>query len=336
MSRAARRPVTARELAAQIGCEIVGDSTRMIRGVSALESAGETDLCFFSDAAYREAAKASSAGFVLVRGADDGAENAVKLIHPNPHAAFAHALNVLFPVAQGAKSIAATAVVSDTAIVIGATLHPCVVIGERSNVGEGSVIHANSTVGTDVRIGRDCIIYPGVSVYDGCTIGDRVIIHSGTVIGSDGFGFQPSATGWIKVQQVGAVVIGSDVEIGANCTIDRGAIQDTVIGNDVKIDNQVHIAHNCRVGNHTAIAGCAGLAGSTIIGERCMLGGATRFTGHLSVCDDSIVSGGTIVTSSITEKGRTTGIFPATSHRDWMKIAATLRRSIKRKSTESN
>jgi UDP-3-O-[3-hydroxymyristoyl] glucosamine N-acyltransferase len=335
MSRAARRPVTARELAVRIGCEIVGDAERLIGGVSGLDSASASDLCFFSDAAYREKAKASSAGFVLVRSADDAAESAIKLVHPNPHAAFAQALDVLFPAIEYAQSIAVSAVVSPTAITTGATLHACVVIGERSKVGEGSVIHANTTVGSDVSIGRDCIVYPGVNIYDGCTIGHRAIIHSGTVIGSDGFGFQPSATGWIKVQQVGTVVIGNDVEIGANCTIDRGAIDDTVIGNDVKMDNQVHIAHNCRIGNHTAIAGCAGLAGSTIIGERCMLGGATRFTGHLSVCDDSIVSGGTIVTSSITEKGRTTGIFPATSHHDWTKIAATLRRSIKKKSSES-
>jgi UDP-3-O-[3-hydroxymyristoyl] glucosamine N-acyltransferase len=331
MSRAARRPITARELAAHIGCAVVGDKERVISGVSSLDSAAAVDLCFFSDPAYREKAKTSNAGFVLARDADDAAANAVKLVHPNPHAAFAQALNVLFPAIEYVKSVAASAIVSSTAEVSGAVILACAVVGERSVVGEGSVVHANTTIGADVRLGRDCIIHPGVVIYDGCSIGDRAIIHSGTVIGSDGFGFQPSATGWIKVPQVGTVVIGNDVEIGANCTIDRGAIDDTVIGNDVKIDNQVHIAHNCRIGNHTAIAGCAGLAGSTIIGERCMLGGASRYTGHLSVCDDSIVSGGTIVMSSITEKGRTTGIFPATSHGDWVKIAATLRRSIKKK-----
>jgi UDP-3-O-[3-hydroxymyristoyl] glucosamine N-acyltransferase len=331
VGRAARHPVSARELAARIGCEVIGDAERIVSGVAALESAGATDLCFFSDAAYREKALVSRAGFMLVRSADDASPGAVKLVHPKPHTAFAEALDVLFPQAVHAKSVAASATVSPSASVDGAAVLAGGVVGERTLIGAGSVIHANVTIGADVVIGVDCVIHPNVTVYDGCTIGDRAVIHSGAVIGSDGFGFQPSPTGWIKVQQVGAVVIGNDVEIGANTTIDRGALDDTVIGDDVKIDNQVHIAHNCRIGNHTAIAGCAGLAGSTIIGERCMLGGASRYTGHLSVCDDSIVSGGTIVMSSITEKGRTTGIFPATSHGDWVKIAATLRRSIKKK-----
>ena len=335
MSRPARRSISARELAALIGSDVVGDGEQIISGVAALETASGSDLCFFSDVKYREKALASCAGFMLVRSAADVSPATVALVHPTPHAAFAHALDLLFPPKKYAVGVDARANVAASANVAGSAVLAFAQVGDGAVIGAGCVIHPNVVIGANVSIGRDCVLHSGVTIYDGCTIGDRAIIHSGTVIGSDGFGFQPSDAGWIKVQQVGAVVIGYDVEIGANCTIDRGALDDTVIGNGVKIDNLVHIAHNCRIGNHTAIAGFAGLAGSTIIGERCMLGGASRYTGHLSVCDDSIISGGTIVTTSITEKGRTTGIFPATSHRDWIRIAATLRRSIQKKSTDA-
>ena len=164
---------------------------------------------------------------------------------------------------------------------------------------------------------------------NGVRIGDRCIVHSGAVLGADGFGFQPTREGWHKVAQVGSVVVGNDVEIGANSTIDRGAIEDTVIGHGVKIDNLVQIAHNVRIGEHTAIAGCVGIAGSATIGARCMIGGAAMINGHVSICDDVIVSGGTLIANSILHPGRHTGVFPTTEHREWTKIAARLRRSAK-------
>jgi UDP-3-O-[3-hydroxymyristoyl] glucosamine N-acyltransferase len=331
VSRAVDRPISARLLASEIGCELSGDGEKIIRGVANLESATDTDLSFFADIRYRERAGQSKAGFLITRVDTEIASGAVRLFHAMPHVAFAKALDALFPALEPAYAISKYASVDETATVKGVEIGANATVGAHSTIGARSVIHANVSIGPKVRIGTDCIIYPGVSIYDHCVIGDRAIIHSGAVIGADGFGFQPSKEGWLKVKQVGAVVIGSDVEIGANTTIDRGAIEDTVIGNGVKIDNLVQIAHNCRIGNHTVVAGCAGMAGSTVIGERCMIGGASMIVGHLSICDDAVISGGTLIAESITEKGRMTGIFPATSHRDWMKIAAQLRRSVRTK-----
>jgi UDP-3-O-[3-hydroxymyristoyl] glucosamine N-acyltransferase len=331
MGRAVSRPIAAEALASQLACEIAGDGKLVIHGVANLESATSNELSFFSDARYRDRAAQSKAGFLIARREHVSDSNAVMLFHAQPHIAFARAIDILFPLAAPTAMIADRAVVDPSANVPGAEIRANAVIGAHTSIGERTVIHGNVSIGAHVKLGVDCVVYPGVAIYDGCTIGDRAIIHSGAVIGADGFGFQPSASGWVKVRQVGAVVIGNDVEIGANTTIDRGAIEDTVIGNGVKIDNQVQIAHNCRIGDNTIIAGCAGMAGSTIIGERCMIGGAAMIVGHLSICDDTVISGGTLIAESIVEKGRITGVFPATPHREWMRIAATLRRSVRAK-----
>ncbi|TAG44543.1 MAG: UDP-3-O-(3-hydroxymyristoyl)glucosamine N-acyltransferase [Betaproteobacteria bacterium] len=330
MGRAADRPISAQTLASAIGAKYHGSAEATISGVASLETATSSELSFLADTRYRGRAEASLAGFLLVRDEFVSMGSSIKLVHPAPHLAFAKALEILFPVAPVVPGVSARAVVDSTATVDGAEIRGNASVGRQSVIGVGTVIHSNASVGDNVTIGRDCVIRPGVSIYDGCVIGDRCIIHSGTVIGADGFGFQPTASGWVKVAQVGRVIIGNDVEIGSNTSIDCGAIEDTVIGNGVKIDNLVQIAHNCRVGDHTAIAGCAGLAGSTIVGARCMIGGGAMLTGHMTVCDDAVISGGTLVSSSVTDPGRITGVFPSLPHRDWMKMAATLRRSIKK------
>ncbi len=330
MGRAALRPLSAQALASAVGARLIGDANAVIHGVASLESATPSELSFLSDARYRVRAESSLAGFLLVREEFVEMGGAIKLVHASPHLAFAKALDVLFPAAPTIPGVSPRAAVHESATVVGAEIRAHASIGANSVVGAGSLIHSNAVIGDNVRIGIDCVIHPGVSIYEGCIIGDRCIIHSGTVIGADGFGFQPTASGWAKVQQVGAVVIGNDVEIGSNTSIDRGAIEDTVIGNGVKIDNLVQIAHNCRIGDHTAIAGCAGMAGSTIVGARCMIGGASMLTGHISICDDAVISGGTLVSQSVTDPGRITGVFPSLPHREWMKMAATLRRSIKK------
>ncbi len=327
MGRSVVRPLSVEALAQHLGARFIGNGALSIRGVANLESAGDGDLTFFADAKHRAVAAATKTSVLIVRDADVEINNCTRIVHAAPHAAFAAALAALFPASPVLPGTSLQAVVDGSAQVSFARVDAFVHVGENSRVGSGTHLHPGVSVGAGVVIGRDCIIYPGAQIYSGVQMGDRCIVHSGAVIGSDGFGFQPSSRGWQKVPQVGAVIVGDDVEIGANTTIDRGAIEDTVIGNGVKIDNLVQIAHNCRIGDHTAIAGCAGVAGSTTIGARCMIGGAAMIVGHLTICDDVVISGGTLVSSPITAPGRYTGVFPSTEHKMWTKIAAGLRRS---------
>jgi UDP-3-O-[3-hydroxymyristoyl] glucosamine N-acyltransferase len=205
-------------------------------------------------------------------------------------------------------------------------------VGAAATVEAGALIGENVVIGPGCRIGRDVVIGAGtrlhanVTVYHGCVIGQNCILHAGAVIGADGFGFARERDGsWIKIPQVGRVVIGDDVEVGANTTIDRGALDDTVIGDCVKLDNQIQIAHNVRIGEKTAIAGCVGIAGSTTIGARCMIGGQAGIIGHLNIADDVVVSAGTLVTKSITRGGVYTANLPVQSHPDWVRNFAHLR-----------
>ncbi len=330
MGRSVAHPLTVGALASALNAELVGDPEALITRVSSLDTAGEGDLSFFSDRKHRAAADRASASVLLVRDAERDVSAGIRLIHPAPHLAFAQALDLLFPADRVIAGVASQAAVDATALVAGAQIDAFVFVGARSRIGSGSHIHPNATIHHDVEIGDDCSVHSSAVIYPGVRLGHRCIVHSGAIIGADGFGFQPSKSGWRKVAQVGGVVIGDDVEIGASTTIDRGAIDDTVIGNGVKIDNQVQVAHNCRIGDNTAIAGCVGIAGSTRIGARCMLGGASMVVGHLAICDDVVVSGGSLVSASIDEPGQYTGIFPIAPHREWMKMAATLRRSIKK------
>lgn len=329
MGRRVQRPLIAKALAIELGAQCLGDDTVRITGVASLDFAAAGDLTFFSDTKHRAAATKSAASVLIVREADVNIASCTRIIHPAPHSAFARALDLLFASPPLVAEVSPMAQVASSAQVDGVRVDAFASIGERTEIGTGSVVSAQVFVGDDVIIGENCLLHPGVRVLAGVRMGDRCIIHPGTVIGSDGFGFQPTREGWRKVAQVGTVIVGNDVEIGANTAIDRGAIEDTVIGNGVKIDNLVQIAHNVRIGDNTAIAGCAGIAGSSTIGARCMLGGASMIVGHLSICDDVVVSGGTLVATSITQPGQYTGVFPTTEHREWIKIAATLRRSTK-------
>lgn len=207
----------------------------------------------------------------------------------------------------------------------GVNIGPHCVIEAGVAIGAGSRLGAGTVVGTGTQIGVDALIYPRVSLYHQITIGDRAIIHSGAVIGADGFGFAPHPQGgWAKIAQLGSVTVGHDVEIGANTTIDRGALDNTIIGNGVKLDNQIMLGHNVHVGDHTAIAACVGVAGSTRIGARCIVGGAAMVSGHLTITDDVQISGGTAVTSSINQAGRYSGVYPFAEHKQWQYNAAVI------------
>ena len=329
MGRSVANPLSAGALATALDAELIGDASTLIRSVSSLDTASDGDLSFFSDSKHHAAAVRAVGCVLLVRDADRDIVAGIRLIHPAPHLAFAQALDLLFPAQKVVAGVSSQASVDATAQVSGAQIDAFAFVGARAKIGAGSRIHPHATVHCDAEIGDDCEVHSGAVIHPGVRLGYRCIVHSGAVIGADGFGFQPGKAGWRKVLQVGGVVIGDDVEIGANTTIDCGAIDDTVIGNGVKIDNQVQIAHNCHIGDHTAIAGCVGIAGSARIGKRCMLGGAVMVVGHLTICDDVVVSGGSLVASSIDKPGQYTGIFPITTHREWLQIAARLRRSAK-------
>jgi UDP-3-O-[3-hydroxymyristoyl] glucosamine N-acyltransferase len=199
------------------------------------------------------------------------------------------------------------------------------VIGEGAKIGAACVIMEGCSIGAGVTIGENVRLYPRVVIYHGCVLGNNIIAHSGVVIGADGFGIAMEEGRWLKIPQIGRVVIGNDVEIGANTTIDRGALDDTVIEEGVKLDNQIQIAHNVRIGAHTAIAGCVGIAGSATIGKYCRIGGSAGILGHLQIADYVEIASFTLIGKSIREKGSYSGIFPFSSNQEWRKNAAHLR-----------
>jgi UDP-3-O-[3-hydroxymyristoyl] glucosamine N-acyltransferase len=336
LPRALPKPTTAGDLAREFGLELRGDATTAITSVASLSAAAAGSLTFFSDKKLAKLVADSAASAIIAPADCELNASVTHLVSPAPHTAFAKILEQLFPLMPYEKGLDTSYHADATASINDAIVQEKCGIGAGSSVGSRTVLQRGVQVGRNVRIGRDCMFYPGVVIYDDVEIGDRCIVHANTVIGSDGFGFQPSKSGWVKVPQVGSVVIGNDVEIGANCAIDRGAIENTIIGDGVKIDNLVQIAHNVRIGEHTAIAGCAGIAGSATIGARCMIGGAAMVIGHLEICDDVVISGGTLVSESIRTPGRYTAVFPYAEHREWMRMAATLRRSAKKKSSSGN
>lgn len=333
---------TAIELAEQFQVSLVGESSHAFLGLAPLERAQSDHISFLSNPLYRQQANDSGAGALIVSKADleflqayPGANSAqrVYFVSRNPYATFARMAQ------HFAKAVAPTyppgihpSAAIDATAMIPASCHigPFVQIGAGVQLGERAVILGNTMIGRDSVIGEDTLIYPSVSIYYATKIGKRCIIHSGAVIGADGFGFAPdfSAAGgeWIKIPQVGSVVIGDDVEIGASTTIDRGALSDTEVGAGTKIDNQVQIAHNVVIGQCCVVAGCAAISGSTKIGNFCIIGGAANFAGHLTIADRTTVSGNTSIIRSITEPGQHfTGVYPSMLHSAWEKNAAILR-----------
>jgi UDP-3-O-[3-hydroxymyristoyl] glucosamine N-acyltransferase len=222
-------------------------------------------------------------------------------------------------VADGA-SVAASALVDASACIESGA-----VVGARASIGAGVRIGAVAVVGADAVIGPGTRLHPRAVVLDGCRLGERCIVASGAVIGADGFGFAPLDGRWIKIPQVGTVIIGNDVEIGANTTVDRGTMGDTIIEDGVKLDNQIQVAHNCFIGAHTVIAGCVGIAGSARIGRGCQIGGAAMIAGHLTIADGCAIGPATVVVSSVTEPGHYSAFLPLMKNRDWQRTAVILR-----------
>jgi UDP-3-O-[3-hydroxymyristoyl] glucosamine N-acyltransferase len=315
-----------------LSARIVGDGRRTVAGVATLERAGAGHLSFLANPRYRRLAAATGAGALVLSEADrqalfpDGSETCVLIVCEAAYAWFAFAAQVLAPDTRPAPGCAPGAVVHPAAQVHpSSSIGPLAVIEEGACIGPAAQVGAGCYVGRQVLIGEATRLNPGVRIYHGCRIGARCILHSGCVIGADGFGFAPFKGRWVKIPQTGAVLIGDDVEVGAGSTIDRGAIGDTVIEEGVKIDNLVQIGHNCRIGAHSAIAGCVGIAGSATIGRRCQLGGASMIQGHITIADDSVIAGATAITRDIRQAGFYTGIYPFMLNRDWERSAAVLR-----------
>ncbi|BBE49925.1 UDP-3-O-acylglucosamine N-acyltransferase [Ferriphaselus amnicola] len=314
------------ELAERFGGRVLGDADTTIHQVGTLDSASHGQISFLTNSRYRTQLAATRASAVIVSEADADATGLPRLVSPNPYACFAKVSALLNPSPAIEPGNHHSASIEESAEIAESTeIGANVVIGKHVKIGEHCVIMAGCVIGNGVVIGDHCRLYPNVTVYHGCVIGDRLIAHSGTVIGADGFGLAWDAGNWLKIPQIGRVIIGNDVEIGANTTIDRGALDDTVIGDDVKLDNQIQIAHNVRIGDHTAIAGCVGIAGSTTIGQYCCIGGSAGIIGHLNIADNVEISAFSLVSKSITESGSYTGIFPLSRKEEWRKTAAQLR-----------
>jgi len=304
--------VTVADILARLGGECVGDAGLEIDRIATLEAATPGAIGFLANPRYRVQLATTRASCVIVAPAlrEEAASRGTAIVTPDPYLYYARLsqwwVAHVRPPAQ--RGIHPSAVVEP-----GALVHPSASIGPLASIGPGA------SIGADTRIGARVV------VADGCHIGERCILHPGVVIGADGFGFAPTAGRWEKIEQLGGVRIGNDVEIGANTCIDRGALGDTVIEDGVKIDNLVQIGHNVRVGAHTAMAGCVGVAGSTRIGAHCTLGGSANVFGHLELADHVHVSAATTITRSIREPGQYSGMFPFDDNATWEKNAATLR-----------
>lgn len=315
-----------RELAEQLGAEYVGTSAaeaNMLRGLAPLRTAGENELTFLAREDYAKYLPECRAGAVIVN-EKLAISSAIPLLKvKNPYLAYAKASALFDRRPKVRPGIHASALIDSSAKVDSSVyVGPRVVIEAGVAIGAGSVIHSGCIIGANTRLGENCLLQANVTLYDGMVLGDRVLIHSGAVIGADGFGFAPKpGGGWQKIHQLGAVCIGNDVEIGANTTIDRGAMEDTVIEDGVIIDNQVQIAHNVHIGQNTAIAACVGIAGTTKIGANCTIAGAVGIVGHLTIVDNVHITAMTLVTGSIDKPGSYSSGTNVLPTREWRRSA---------------
>ena len=317
---------TLAEIVERLGGEVLGDAQTRVRQVATLSSARPDQISFLANLKYRSQLAESVAGaFILGRDAADASAKP-RIVADNPYTYFARVSALFNPPPEAVPGVHPSAVVHPTAhIADDACIGANAVVEQGTKIGAGSIIGAGSVVGADCVIGNGCLLYANVSVYHGCMIGDRVILHSGCVIGSDGFGLAPDGGRWLKIPQIGRVIIGNDVEIGANTTVDRGALDDTVIEEGVKLDNQIQVAHNVRIGAHTAIAACTGIAGSAKIGAHCTIGGAAMIFGHIEIADGVNISTNTLITKSLTQPGTYTSALPFSEHGEWLKNAVQMR-----------
>lgn len=313
---------TLEQIAETLGAELRGDANHVVTRLATIQHANADSLTFLANSHYLPHLAATSAGAVLCRPEHADVSPVATLVIDDPYLAYArisHQFDLRPTIKPGIDSSA----LIDTSVFIPASAYigPNVVISADTKIGEGCVIMAGCVVGARCHIGDGARLWPRVTLYHDVSVGRRCQFHSGVVVGADGFGFAPSNEGWLSIAQLAGVSIGNDVHIGANTTIDRGALEDTIINNDVIIDNQVQIGHNVVIGSHTAIAGSVGIAGSATIGQHCLIGGAVGIAGHLHICDGVQVSGMSRVTGNITEPGVYASGTPLGKVKEWRKNA---------------
>ena len=314
------------ELADRFGLDLHGDGSVRVRGVGTLAGAGPSDVSFLANPRYRRDLAPPPAAAVVVAAGDAASCPVPCLVAASPYAAFARIAALFEPVSPRAAGVHPSAVLADDAVVDpSAHVGPFVAIGARSRIEAGAVVGAGCVIGDDCVVGPGTVLEARVTLVTRVRLGARVRVHPGAVLGADGFGLAMDAGRWLKVPQRGGVVVGDDAEIGANTTIDRGALDDTVLEEDVHLDNQIQIGHGVRIGAHTAMAGCAAVAGSARIGRRCLIGGGAGIVGHIELCDGVTVTAMSLVTRSITEPGEYSSTLPAQDVRTWRRTGARLR-----------
>ena len=315
------------ELAVRFGLTLRGEPSLTVRGVATLSRANSGALSFLANSRYRRQLESTQATAVILSAEDAAHCPVAALIDPNPYLAYARIATLLHPETAHEPGVHPSAVVAGGArVASSAGIGPLAVIEEGAQIGERVWVGPGCIVQKGASVGADSTLKARVNLYPGVILGQRCILHAGAVVGADGFGFAPNSGTWVKVPQVGSVRIGDDVEVGANTTIDRGAIDDTVVENGVKLDNQIQVGHNVIIGAHTAIAACTGISGSTVIGQRCMIGGMVGFAGHLTIADDVVVTGCSLVSASIKKPGSYSSGMPTVETRLWRRMVAHLRR----------
>jgi UDP-3-O-[3-hydroxymyristoyl] glucosamine N-acyltransferase len=315
------------ELAVRFGLTLRGEPGLTVRSVATLSRANPGTLSFLANSRYRRQLESTRATAVILSAEDEAHCPVAALIDPNPYLAYARIAALLHPETAPEPGIHPSAVVAGGArVAASASIGPLAVIEEGAHIGERVLVGPGCIVQKGASVGADSALRSRVNLYPGVTLGMRCLLHAGAVVGADGFGFAPNSGTWEKVPQVGSVRVGDDVEIGANTTIDRGAIDDTVVENGVKLDNQIQVGHNVIIGAHTAIAACTGISGSTVIGQRCMIGGMVGFAGHLTIADDVVVTGCSLVSASIKKPGSYSSGMPTVETRLWRRMVAHLRR----------
>ncbi|MDO9394714.1 MAG: UDP-3-O-(3-hydroxymyristoyl)glucosamine N-acyltransferase [Methylotenera sp.] len=314
------------DIAKALGGRIAGDEATSISRVSSLLNAQSGDICFINDAKYQKSLISSLASAVVLREKDSALTTLPRIIVENPYAYFAKLSAFLNPPAIHQLGVASSAVADSTALIpASCSIAPLAVIGANVVLGEHVVIGSGCVIENDVSIADNTCLEPHVTIKHHCHIGKNCHIFSGAVIGSDGFGYAEQAGKWLKIPQVGRVVIHDNVDIGANTTVDRGALDDTVIEEGVKLDNLIQIGHNCIIGAHTVIAGCTGIAGSAKIGKHCKIGGAAMILGHLEIADHVTISPGSMITRSLAVSDTYTALMPFQTHKAWLNTAAKIR-----------
>ena len=319
--------ITSGDLIKQLGGELIGDSNILINSVASLESANKNSISFFNNLRYIEVLKNTKAALVIINRESLALHARASIVVDNPYLYFAKVSRLLNPRKILKNEIHKSAIIHSTCklgkdIYIG----PNVVVEENVSIADGVTVHTGVIIESDNVIGDNSTIHPNVVIKTNTIIGKNCTLYAGAVIGSDGFGYAKDNDKWLAIPQIGKVVLGDNVDIGSNSTIDRGALDDTIISSGVKIDNLVQIGHNCIIGENTIIAGCVGIAGSAKIGKNCAIGGAAMILGHLSITDNVTISPGSMITRSIKNPGTYTALMPFQDHEAWLKTAAKIRR----------